>query len=565
MLNKFKIIFLGLILILLPLIAKADYFGQEKVFFIDSAYDLDNRTQITAFLKEISGELYFYLDKSWWDSLDWYQQSKVSEALGSLAKEFEFEIYPVLTMNFGSEWKPGIDNDERITVLIHPMKKEAGGYFNSADEYPIAQAPNSNQREMVYLNSNYIDSPLIKSFLAHEFTHLITFNQKEKLRGVSEEIWLNEARADFSSTLLNYNDPYEGSSLQKRVKDFIASPSDSLTEWLERKSDYGVVNLFTQYLVDHYGVEILIDSLHSSKVGIPSLNEALTKNDFKEDFSKIFTDWTIALFLNNCQVNASYCYKNENLKSLRVTPSLIFLPITQKTNVSLDYSIKQWSGNWYRILGGKGSLKIEFDGEERVQFKLPYVLCKDTQACQVNFLELDKENRGEISFQNFVKDYTSLILIPSIQSKISGFNGKEPSVSFSLSISTEVKSEEEKLIEELKAQISKLQAQIAELQAQIAEILRKRIPGQKFENNLYYGMRNNSEVRCLQEFLKAQSPEIYPEGLVTGNFLSLTKAAVIRFQEKYALEILAPIGLEKGTGFVGEMTRAKINAMISGY
>ena len=155
--------------------------------------------------------------------------------------------------------------------------------------------------------------------------------------------------------------------------------------------------------------------------------------------------------------------------------------------------------------------------------------------------------------------------IPSIQSKISGFNGKEPSDSFSLSISTEVKSEEEKLIEELNAQISKLQAQIAELQAQIAEILRKRIPGQKFENNLYYGMRNNFEVRCLQEFLKIQGPEIYPEGLVTGNFLSLTKVAVIRFQEKYALEILAPIGLEKGTGFVGEMTRAKINAMISGY
>jgi len=77
-------------------------------------------------------------------------------------------------------------------------------------------------------------------------------------------------------------------------------------------------------------------------------------------------------------------------------------------------------------------------------------------------------------------------------------------------------------------------------------------------------LRSNPEVRCLQEFLKNQGAEIYPEGLVTGNFLSLTKAAVIRFQEKYASEILTPLGLERGTGFVGEMTRAKINEIL-GY
>ena len=75
-------------------------------------------------------------------------------------------------------------------------------------------------------------------------------------------------------------------------------------------------------------------------------------------------------------------------------------------------------------------------------------------------------------------------------------------------------------------------------------------------------MRNNFEVRCLQEFLKAQGPEIYPEGLVTGNFLSLTQAAVIRFQEKYADEVLAPWGITKGTGFVGSTTRAKLNELL---
>jgi len=300
--------------------------------------------------------------------------------------------------------------------------------------------------------------------------------------------------------------------------------------------------------------------LVSPYLGIPSLNYALQKQGHK-DFSQIFTDWTIAVFLNDCDVDENYCYQNQNLKNLKVTPSLIFLPSTEKTEVLLNYSIKQWSGNWYRIMGGEGELKLEFDGEDSVDFKLPYVLCRDSQTCQAGMLKLNSHNFGEISFENFGKDYTSLTLIPSIQSKISGFNGQEPFYSFSISASIETKIEEEELIEQLKAQVAELQAQIASLQAQIAEILSKKISCQKFENNLYYGLKS-SEVSCLQEFLTAQGKEIYPQGLITGFFGPLTQVAVSRFQQKYAAEILTPLGLTHGTGFLGPSTRSKINQIL---
>ncbi|MDO8529789.1 MAG: peptidoglycan-binding domain-containing protein, partial [bacterium] len=117
--------------------------------------------------------------------------------------------------------------------------------------------------------------------------------------------------------------------------------------------------------------------------------------------------------------------------------------------------------------------------------------------------------------------------------------------------------EEENIIQKLLAQIEALKKQIADLESGGSSNACASI-----QSNLYMGVANKTEVTCLQSFLKSQGPGIYPEGLVTGNFGSLTRAAVIRFQEKYASEILAPAGFAKGTGFVGAFTRAKINALL---
>ncbi|GAI17077.1 unnamed protein product, partial [marine sediment metagenome] len=290
------------------------------------------------------------------------EHSQINQKIYELSNEFERNIYPTLTSNFGSEWKPGIDNDLRVTVLIHPMKKNAGGYFNSGDEYSRLENPFSNEREMIYLNADYITNPLNKSFLAHEFVHLITFNEKEKIQGVTEEIWLNEARADYAPTLCGYDSEYQGSNLERRVKEFLKSPSDSITEWQGAPADYGALNLFTQYLVDYYGVEILKDSIQSSKIGISSLNYALKKNGFEENFSQIFTDWTITVLVNDCFLGEKYCYKKENLKNLKIVPKSNFLPFTSESSLSVGYTTKNWAGNWHKIFGGKGTLTFEFEG-----------------------------------------------------------------------------------------------------------------------------------------------------------------------------------------------------------
>ncbi len=563
-----KIIFLTCLLFILLFAAKAkaEDINNSVSFVIDPNFDAIARSQVQAYFVKTSPGLYFYVEKSWWDNQTSEKRNEIMVNLSNVSAEFESNIYYNLTSKFGFEPRPGVDGDNRITVLFHAMREDVGGYFRSADGYFKIQVPSSNEKEMIYLPVGQIGSTKLKTLLAHEFMHLITFNQKDKIRDVQEDVWLNEARADYTSTILGYDNKYDGSNLQRRVRDFIGQPSNSLTEWKETKYDYSVVNLFVQYLVDHYGVVILSDSLKSKSVGIVSINEALNKNGFKENFSQIFTDWTIAMVVNDCTLSLKYCYLSNNLKSFKINPTINFLPLSGDSSLSVTNFTKNWAGNWQKIIGGDGYLKLSFSSLEGLNFRVPYIIFDKGDVNSIKFLKFDSEGKGEIQIEDFGVEHKSLMILPSLQSKVSGFESTEFSYPFTIStsITAKVTSEDQITIQKLLAQIDYLKNEIAKILAKKNGSLVSQNSGtcQELSNNLYFGLFGSSEVRCLQEFLKFQGQDIYPEGLITGNFGSLTKLAVIRFQEKYKNEILIPAGLLQGTGFVGSLTRAKINQIL---
>lgn len=85
-----------------------------------------------------------------------------------------------------------------------------------------------------------------------------------------------------------------------------------------------------------------------------------------------------------------------------------------------------------------------------------------------------------------------------------------------------------------------------------------------FEKNLKQGDKS-SDVTELQKILNS-SPDTQISASGTGSpgnetnyFGGLTKVAVIKFQNKYKGDILTPAGLFYGNGFVGGLTRGKLN------
>jgi len=133
-----------------------------------------------------------------------------------------------------------------------------------------------------------------------------------------------------------------------------------------------------------------------------------------------------------------------------------------------------------------------------------------------------------------------------------------------------------KTSQELRAHIAEIEVQLEILRAQLAELqsqaLSTDIPavckGLSFERNLKFGVIGR-DVQCLQTLLNTKLDTKLAKkgpgspGNETRYFGSLTERAVIKFQEKYSNEVLAPFGLTKGTGFVGKTTRGKINNLLA--
>jgi len=215
---------------------------------------------------------------------------------------FEQRIYPRNRMLFGPETAPGIDGDNRLTI-VNTLINGAGGYFSPNDRVVKAANRFSNERDMfvIDLGSYPIGTDGYNSTLAHEFQHMI-----HEGRWSGSASWFDEGMSTLAEDLNGY--PEAGSPGL-----FLQEPDVPLTDWQPTGIHYGMSRLFLRYVYEQYGgadtlANLIVQDAGNDLDAFARL--AAKKRPDVLSFRELFADWAVATLLNDPQVgDGRYAYR----------------------------------------------------------------------------------------------------------------------------------------------------------------------------------------------------------------------------------------------------------------
>jgi hypothetical protein len=229
----------------------------------------------------------------------WVEQGIACSQENGNAVTFEFEdnIYPALRNVFGEEPFPGIDLDEHIYILYtSKVADDTGGYFSSADEYHPLANPMSNGHETIVINTMIpLGSDDFFHVLSHEFQHMIHWNYDP-----NEIDFINEGLSELAASLAGYPPKYNESFFEK-------GHSISIMDWENSNVDnpeiyYHGAFLFSKYLTENYGVELIQKIVEQPANGLVGLAAALEELQIMSPDSGIlltaddvFWNWQLSL------------------------------------------------------------------------------------------------------------------------------------------------------------------------------------------------------------------------------------------------------------------------------
>lgn len=281
-----------------------------------------------------------------------------------LMDEFQTRAYATNREFFGSEWTPGVDGDPRLYILYtRGLGFSIAGYYSSADEYSRLAHPHSNEKEMFYINADNtpLDDPYVASTLAHEFQHMIHWNQDR-----NEETWLNEGASVLAESL---NDYAVGS-----VDDaFISDPDLQLNAWSDSGSNiahYGGAFLFLTYFLDRFGETATQELISQPANGMQSVDNKLAELGVTDPATgqpikavDVFADWAVTNYLADANVaDGRYAYKRyTDIPTASANEAFYTCPVEAQTS-----TVRQFAADYYEIKCN-GQVTLSFTGSQQVQ------------------------------------------------------------------------------------------------------------------------------------------------------------------------------------------------------
>lgn len=360
--------------------------------------------------------------------------------LKELADEFDGVIYPKMREYFGSE--PDIDGDAKVFILLDDIRDGSGsfrGYFWAANQYPITSYPQSNEKELIYLDLMPTFSMSPKQgygTIAHEFVHMIHFNEgTEVVDGVlkEEERWLEEGFTQYGQYI------YDGKHTSN-TDSFISAPDTILVEprlsiWLGNSpfANYGASYLFVFYMMEKYGkangANFMRSWFRDKATGVKSVNNIL--QGFDTTMEDVFGDWTIANYLDltrkldmsslndgkwGYDIDNDFDTSNDIGVNKKLPVQLSERMILGPQGAARSATVNSWAADYIQIMGNSGNINIGFDGDDRTQFKAAIIKRGPSVDPSVEFMYLNEKQSGNLIIQNYGtgNTYENLLLIPMI-------------------------------------------------------------------------------------------------------------------------------------------------------
>ena len=257
----------------------------------------------------------------------WVHDNQISDAQAiRIGQEFDNNIYPLMTTNFGEE--SDLDNNNKINILIYDIKDNFGdtnvftqGYFNPMDLYDVE---GSNNGEVLYIDTyptmdvtDYYDNQGIEKLypvIVHEFQHMISFNENA-IKGYSGSLdtWIDEGLSMAAEQL------YTNKPRMDRINYYNQSSSitngHSLLYWdydNDTLSNYSLSYLFMEYLniQADIGDSIYKEIIQNPNSDYKAIEDVVKKYiDNNVDFGEFMTNFRMALTLNYS--TGKYGFKNK--------------------------------------------------------------------------------------------------------------------------------------------------------------------------------------------------------------------------------------------------------------
>lgn len=329
--------------------------GDRQTFW---AHDLDANSAFT-----VTAELVDETDVAHvWVEVDGDEPNYDAENVQASIDRFSRVSYPAEVKLFGGEWNPGVDDDPKLNILhASGLGGSVAGYYSSADEYSRLANPFSNEKEMFYVNLDWLngtgDYDFYETVLAHEFQHMIHW-----YRDRNEETWLNEGLSEFAQEVAGY-DP---DTVFART--FADEPDTQLNDWRETSQPndvhYGSAYLFVSYLNQRFGPELIRALVAHPANGMAGLDAVLQAAGLDLTADDVFADWVIANYAddpNALGANGLYGYQHLAQAPPRLEATIDNYPAEIGPTTVHNYATD------YYLFEGEVDVMVDFSGATRTR------------------------------------------------------------------------------------------------------------------------------------------------------------------------------------------------------